>query len=137
MDKVIVEELIRSLALFFLFYLSTIIVGSLLFHESPISPYFIFIPLVLTLITFSFFVYERKNTGKEYHFRRGSFEYRAMMILVMIGCFFFIITGVSNISDGNFFTGFIWISVGIISGVWSFAEIIRKTQHQKPIDIRS
>jgi hypothetical protein len=137
MDKVIVEELIRSLAFFFIFYLSTIFLGSLLFYESPISPYFIFIPLVLTLIIFSFFVYARKNTGEEYHFRRGSFEYRAMMILVMIGCFFVIITGVSNISDGNFLTGLIWISVGTVSGVWSFTEIIRKTQHQKPIEIRS
>jgi Na+-transporting NADH:ubiquinone oxidoreductase subunit NqrB len=137
MDKVIVEELIRSLAFFFLFYLSTIFIGSLLFHESPISPYFVFIPLVLTLITFSFFVYERKNTGKEYHFRRGSVEYRAMMILVMIGCFFFIITGVSTVSDGTFLNGFIWISIGIISAVWSFTEIIRKAQHQKAIEIRS
>lgn len=129
MDRIIVEEMIRSLAFFFLFYLSTIIIGSLLFHDSPISPYFIFVPLVLTLITFSLFLYGRKNSGKDYRLERGSLGYKTMMILVIIGCVFFILNGVNSISNGNFFTSFIWISIGIISAIWSFTEIIRKTQH--------
>ena len=125
MDKVIVEELIRSLAFFFLYYLLAIVIGSLLFHSSSVSPYFIIIPFVLTLITFSFFVYERKKTGKEYRLRRGSYEYRAMIALGSVVCFLVIINGVSDVIVGNL-TGLFWIGLGIVVGVWSLAEIRRK-----------
>jgi uncharacterized membrane protein YfcA len=125
MDKVIVEELIRSLAFFFLFYLLSIVIGSLLFHSSLVSPYFILIPLVLAMITFSFFVYKRKKTGKEYRIRRGSFEYTVIIALGSVIGLFVIIDGVSDVLVGNL-TGLLWIGLGIAVGVWSLAEIRRK-----------
>jgi uncharacterized membrane protein YfcA len=125
MDKVIVEELIRSLAFFFLFYLLSIVIGSLLFHSSLVSPYFILIPLVLAMITFSFFVYKRKKTGKEYRIRRGSFEYKVIIALGSVIGLFVIIDGVSDVLVGNL-TGLLWIGLGIAVGVWSLAEIRRK-----------
>ena len=124
MDKVIVEELIRSLAFFFLFYLIAIVIGSLL-HIPSVSPYFIFIPLVLTLITFSFFVYKRKKTGKEYRIRRGSFEYKVIIALGSVIGLFVIIDGVSDVLVGNL-TGLLWIALGIVVDVWSLSEIRRK-----------
>jgi uncharacterized membrane protein YfcA len=125
MDKVIVEELVRSLAFFFLFYLLTIVISSLLFHSSPASPYFIFIPLALTLITFSFFVYKRKNTGKEYRLRRGSSGYKVIIALGSLICVFVIIDGVSDVIVGNL-TGLFWIGLGITAGFWGLVEIRRK-----------
>ena len=124
MDKVIVEELIRSLAFFFLFYLLFIVIGSLL-HIPSVSSYFIFIPLVLTLITFSFFVYKRKKTGKEYRIKRGSFEYKVIIALGSVIGLFVIIDGVSDVLVGNL-TGLLWIGLGIAVIVWSLAEIRRK-----------
>ena len=137
MDKVIVEELIRGLAFFFLFYILTIVLGSQFFHESTISLYAIIgIPLIFTVIVFSFFVYRRKTTGREYKLRRGSAEYRMMMVIVTISCFFFIISGVRNITDGNSLIGLIWISFGIISGALGITEIGRKTCFQQYAVIR-
>jgi uncharacterized membrane protein YfcA len=125
MDKIIVEELIRSLAFFFLYYLLAIVIGSLLFYSPSVSPYFIFIPFILTLITFSFFVYKRKKTGKEYRLRRGSYGYRVIIALGSVVCFFVAINGVSEIIAGNL-TGLFWIGLGIVAGVWGLAEIRRK-----------
>ena len=129
MDKVIVEELFRSLAFFFIFYILTIVIGSQFYHESTISLYVIVgIPLIFTVIAFSFFVYRRKTTGKEYKLRgrRGSTEYRAMMVIFTIGCFSFIISGVRNIADGNSLIGLIWISLGIVFGAWGIREVNKK-----------
>ena len=111
MDKVIVEELIRSLAFFFLFYLISIVIGSLL-HIPSVSPYFILIPLALATITFSFFVYKRKKTGKEYRIRRGSFEYKVIIALGSVIGLFVIIDGVSDVLVGNL-TGLLWIGLGL------------------------
>jgi uncharacterized membrane protein YfcA len=124
MDKVIVEELIRSLAFFFLFYLISIVIGSLL-HIPSVSPYFILIPLALATITFSFFVYKRKKTGKEYRIRRGSFEYKVIIALGSVIGLFVIIDGVSDVLVGNL-TGLLWIALGIAVDVWSLSEIRRK-----------
>lgn len=127
MDKVIVEELIRSIAFFFIFYLLSILIGSLLFNSSSVSPYFILIPLILTLITFSLFVYKRKNTGKKYRLKRGSSEYRVMIALGSVLCLFVVINGVYDVVVGDFLTGLFWIGLGIVAGVWGLTEITRKS----------
>ena len=126
MDNVIVEELIRSIAFFFLFYMLTIIVGSLLFQSSLVSPNFILIPINLTIITFSFFIYKRRNTGKDYHLKRGSFEYKVMVGSVSICCLFVVLSGVTTINDGNMLVGLTWFSLGILLGIWGLIEIRRK-----------
>jgi len=127
MDKIIVEELIRGIAFFFVFYLLSILIGSLLFNSSSVSPYFILIPLILTLITFSLFVYKRKNTGKRYHLRRGSFEYRVMIASGSILCLFVVINGVNDVIVGDFLNGLFWIGLGIVAGAWGLTEIRRKS----------
>ena len=81
--------------------------------------------MVLTLITFSFFVYKRKKTGKEYRIKRGSFEYKVIIALGSVIGLFVIIDGVSDVLVGNL-TGLLWIGLGIAVIVWSLAEIRRK-----------
>ncbi|TRO50843.1 hypothetical protein E2P63_05645 [Candidatus Bathyarchaeota archaeon] len=127
MDKIIVEELVRSIAFFFIFYLLSILIGSLLFNSSSVSPYFILIPLILTLITFSLFVYKRKNTGKKYRLRRGGFEYRVMIAVGSVLCIFVVINGLYDVIIGDFLTGLFWVCLGIVAGVWGLTEIRRKS----------
>jgi len=126
LDNVIVEELIRSIAFFFLFYMLTIIVGSLFFQSSSVSPNFILIPISLTLITFSSFIHKRRNTGKEYHLRRGSFEYKVMIGSVSICCLFVVLSGVTKINDRNLLVGLIWFCLGILLGISGLIEFRRK-----------
>jgi predicted permease len=128
LKRVIVEELIRSLAAFFLFYVLAIVVASQVFHGSTISLYVVFgVPLFFALIHFPFFVYMRMKTGKDYHFRRGSVEYRGMMVGVTICCFSLsLLGGVRNITGGNPVIGLVWLIFGIACGVWGIREIYIK-----------
>jgi hypothetical protein len=104
----------------------TIVIGSLLFQKSIVSSYFISIPIFLTIISFSFFVHRRRNTGKEYHLKRGNFEYRVMVGLVSISCFFVVLFGVRDVISENLLVRFTWISLGFIAGIWGLIEIRRK-----------
>ena len=128
MKRVIAEELIRSLAAFFIFYVLTIVVASQVFHGSTISLYVVIgVPLFFALINFSFFVYMRMKTGKDYQFRRGSAEYRGMMVGVTISCFSLaLLGGVRNITNGNPVIGLVWLIFGIACGIWGIREIYIK-----------
>ena len=128
MNRIIIEELMRSLATFFLFYMLTIVVASQVFHGSTVSLYLVIgVPLFFALINFSFFVYMRKKTGKNYQFRRGSGEYRGMMVAVTISCFSLaLLGGIRNITTGNPVIGSVWLIFGVASGVLGIREVCIK-----------
>ena len=128
MDNVIVEELLRSLTIYFLVYILIILLGSQFYHEPTISLYVIVgIPLITAVSVFSIFVYKRKTTGKNYMLRRGSIQYKAMMVTTLFVCFALIISrGVKSISEGNSLIGLLWICLAIISGASAIKELGRK-----------
>ena len=69
----------------------------------------------------------RMKTGKDYQFRRGSAEYRGMMVVFTISCFSLsLLGGVRNITNGNPVIGLVWLIFGIAFGVWGIREIYIK-----------
>ena len=127
MARVIVEELFRGLAIYFLTLMLIIVVASQFFSESTISSYVIVgIPLITATISFCFFVYMRKIKGKDYKLKAGSSHYRVTMAIFTVCCFLLLTSGLRNISDENSLLGLMWVGLGIFFGVWGIREATKK-----------
>jgi hypothetical protein len=111
--RVIVEEFFRGLAVYFLTFLLIIFVASQFYRELISLSVIFAAPLITAAISFCFFVYMRKITGKDYQIKRGSVHYRVNMSFFVICCFLLIILGVRNIADENSLFGLMWVCLGI------------------------
>jgi L-asparagine transporter-like permease len=126
--RVIVEEMFMGLAVYFLTFLLIIFVASQFYRELTISLSVIVVaPLITAVISFCFFVYMRKITGKDYQIKRGSAHYRVNMAIFVICCFFLVILGVRNIADENSLFGLMWVCFGIFCGAWGIREVTKKS----------
>jgi len=127
MDRVIMEELLRSVATFFLAFVITIFLGAL-FGLTTAPLYVIMgIPLVITGVVFSLFVYKRKSTGKEYKLKRGTTPYKVTMAIFILVCFGFILSRVRDIVYGDTFMGLFLTGIGTLALIIGLREF-RKTK---------
>ena len=126
MDRIIIEELLRSVAtLFFALMITIFLIKQ---FGLPASFFTIIgIPLVITGVIFSLFVYKRKTTGKEYKLKTGTTPYKVMTAIFTLACLVFIISGIRTIAYGNTLMGFFWTGLGIFGVVSGFREF-RKTK---------
>ena len=127
MDRIIIEELLRSVAIFFFAFMTTIFLGAL-FGLTTAPLYVIMgIPLVITGVVFSLFVYKRKSTGKEYKLKRGTTPYKITMAMGALVSLGYILSRVRNIIYGDTLVGLFWTGIGILSAIIFFREF-RKTK---------
>ena len=127
MDRIIIEELLRSVAIFFFAFMTTIFLGAL-FGLTTAPLYVIMgIPLVITGVVFSLFVYKRKSTGKEYKLKRGTTPYKITMAMGTLVSLGYILSRVRDIIYGDTLVGLFWTGIGILSAIIFFREF-RKTK---------
>lgn len=88
MDRVIIEELLRSAGTFFIAFMINIFL-MVQFGLTTASLFMVIgIPLVITGVVFSLLVYKRKRTGKEYKLlKRGATPYKVTMAIFTLVCF--------------------------------------------------
>jgi len=126
MDRVIMEELIRSVPTFFFAFIITIFLGAQ-FGLTTAPLYVVMgVPLIITVVSFSIFVYKRKSTGKEYKLKRGSTPYKVTMAMGTLAAFGFTIFGVRDVIYGDI-TGLFWTGIGILAIIIGLKEF-RKTR---------
>ena len=127
MARVIVEELFRGLAVYFLTYLLIVVVAAQFYNEPTISlSVLVGVPLITAAFSFCFFVYMRKITRKDYRLKRGGPLYRVNMAIFTVCCFFLVISGLRNIDEGNSLLGLMWMGLGIFFGIWGIKEATKK-----------
>jgi len=126
MDRIILEELLRSFAIFFFAFIITIFLGALFGLTTAPLYVIIGIPMIIAGVVFSILVYKRKSTGKEYKLKRGTTPYKITMALGVLVASTYTISRVRDVIYGDI-TGLFWTSIGILAVIIGLREF-RKTK---------
>ncbi len=113
MDRIIKEELMRSIAVFFFAFVGSGIVMRELGVHSRSLFILLGIPLVITAAVFSALVYKRKNTDRDFKVKPGSVGWKLSMGLLAIGGIVLILTGVRLIPTDDMIAGILSLSLGL------------------------